>query len=373
MGGVAVLAVVLIAAFVISRRPSATEPAVDRQAQAVFSLAIEAQLDAARRSLEFKDPEGAIAAAERALQFDPENVSAQQIIAQARASLDQVEGLAQRARSAAAAGNLDEASAALSLVLDIMPKHPVAAELSEQLASRFKARADTASREMKQTAEAARSAGASSLRAYSEATAQARQGETAYANRQYTAASQHFAEAQRSYEASRRDARDLAARRAADAAAAAAATTPPPVVMPTATVAPAPVVRATPVPTAPPVAAPPAPTATPAPRPVRNDDAAVREVVANLARAIEEKDMALYKRLRPDLTGDEERRLADAFRNVASQEVDYRIDDLSINGDAATVRVTRSGRVSGQNVPSVRQVLRLARRGGGWVIAEIGQ
>jgi hypothetical protein len=96
-------------------------------------------------------------------------------------------------------------------------------------------------------------------------------------------------------------------------------------------------------------------------------------VVANLKKAIEDKDLGLYKKVRPGLTADEERRLRDAFQNVASQQVDYAVDAVAIEGDKATVRVTRSGRVSGQAMPAVRQVLRLTRAESGWVIVEIGQ
>ena len=273
----------------------------------------------------------------------------------------------------AEAGDLDGASRSLARVLDVMPKHPVAAELSEKLASRFKAKADDASKEMKRAAEAARRAGASSLRAYADGAGYANQGEAAYGRKQYTEAVQRFAEARRAYEAAGRDAQDSAAKRAA-AAVATKAAEPPPV-----TVAATPLsVPATPPPTPAaaaqtPVATPPPATPPPAQKPVVDDDAAVRQVVARLKQAIEQKDLALYKRLRPDLKPDEERRLRDAFQNVTSQQVDYTVDSVSVDGDKATLRVTRSGRVSGQAVPAVRQVLKLARTESGWVITEIGQ
>jgi hypothetical protein len=106
---------------------------------------------------------------------------------------------------------------------------------------------------------------------------------------------------------------------------------------------------------------------------VVDDEAAVRQVVARLKQAIEQKDLSLYKKLRPDLKPDEEKRLRDAFQNVASQQVDYSVDSVSVEGDKATLRVTRNGRVSGQAVPAVRQTLRLSRTENGWVITEIGQ
>ena len=122
-----------------------------------------------------------------------------------------------------------------------------------------------------------------------------------------------------------------------------------------------------------PVATPPPATPPPAQKPVVDDQAALRQVVARLKEAIEQKDLSLYKRLRPGLKPDEERRLRDAFQNVTSQQVDFSVDSISVDGDKATLKVTRSGRVSGQAVPSVRQVLKLTRTENGWVITEIGQ
>ena len=370
----AIAAIAVVALVLLLRRPAAPAPSPDdRQAKAVFSVAIEAQLDAARKSLEYKDPEGAIAAAQKALQFDPGNAAAQDITSRARALLDLVEADAREARRAAEAGDLDGASRSLAKVLDVMPKHPVAAELSEKLASRFKARADDASKEMKKAAETARRAGASSLRAYADGANYASQGETAYGRKQYTEAVQRFAEARRAYETAGRDAADLAAKKAATPVAAKAVEPPPMTVAPTPLPAPA-----TPPPTPfavaqTAVATPPPATPPPAQKPAVDDQAAVRQVVARLKEAIEQKDLSLYKRLRPDLKPDEERRLRDAFQNVTSQQVDFTVDSVSVDGDRATLKVTRSGRVSGQSVPSVRQVLKLARTENGWVITEIGQ
>jgi len=370
----AIVAIAVVALVVLLRRPETPAAAPDdRQARAVFSVAIEAQLDAARKSLEYKDPEGAIAAAQKALQFDPGNLAAQDITTRARALLDGVEADAREARRMAEAGDLDGASRSLARVLDVMPKHPVAAELSEKLASRFKAKADDASKEMKRAAEAARRAGASSLRAYADGASYANQGEAAYGRKQYTEAVQRFAEARRAYEAAGRDAQDTAAKRAAAAVATKAAEPPPVTVVATPLSVPA-TPHPTPAATAQaPVVTPPPATPPPAQKPVVDDDAAVRQVVARLKQAIEQKDLALYKRLRPDLKPDEERRLRDAFQNVTSQQVDYTVDSVSVDGDKATLRVTRSGRVSGQAVPAVRQVLKLARTESGWVITEIGQ
>jgi serine/threonine protein kinase len=367
IGAAAVAAAILAGAvLVVGRLQAPAAVPVDGQTRALVSVAVEAQLDAARRSLEFKDLEGAVAAAGKALRLDPGNSEAADINRRARASLEEVEKFAATAREAAQAGDLDAASKALSRVLALMPKHPVAGELAAQLDSRFKSQADAASREMTGAAEGARRAGASSLRSYAEAANLAGRAESAYRAKQYTEAARQFSEAQRAYEASRRDAQQLAARPTPPPA-----TAPPPppkvaVVAPT-TLAP------TPAPTAPPTLAAAPPPSTAAPRPTPNDEGVVRQLVANLGRAIEEKDLALYKRLRPNLSAEDERRLRDAFRNVSSQQVDYRVDAITFEGDKATVRVTRTGSVSGQAVPPVRQLLHLTRSDAGWVIAEIGQ
>ena len=372
--GATVIAVLMLGgAVVLLKRPQAPVAATeDRQAKTLVSVAVETQLDAARRSLEFKDLEGAIAAAGKALQLDPGNAAAQDLLERARATLDEVESVARVAREAAEAGDLDAASKALSRVLALMPKHPVAGELSVQLASRFKAQADAASTEMNRAAETARRAGASSLRAYADAAALAARAESAYDKKQYTEAAQHFLEAQRAYEVSRRDARQLAAKPSPPPATTTAAEAPPTtsaVAVPTSPPTPFPTLA----PTAPPPTAAATPMATPLPKTTLGDEAAVRQLVASFGRAIEEKDLALYKKLRPGLTAEDERRLRDAFNNVSSQQVDYRVDAISIEGDKATLRVTRSGRVSGQTVPPVRQVLHLARSDTGWVIVEVGQ
>lgn len=367
----AIVAAVVVALVVLLRPPAATVAKPDdRQTKAVFGVAIEAQLDAARKSLEYKDPEGAINAAQKALQFDPGNALAQEILERARGLLEGVEADAREARRAADAGDLEAASKALAKVLEVMPKHPVAAELSEKLASRFKSRADEAAKEMTRAAEGARRAGGSSLRAYADGASLANQANAAYGRKQYTEAAQRFAESRRAYDTAGRDAQELAARRAAAPGPSKAVEVPPPT-----TVTPPPATpQPTPVAVAPaPVSTPPPSTPPPAQKPVEDDEAAVRQVVVRLKQAIEQKDLSLYKQLRPGLKPEEERRLRDAFQNVSSQQVDYSVDAVSVEGDKATLRVTRTGRVSGQSVPPVRQVLKLARTPSGWVITEIGQ
>ena len=82
-----------------------------------------------------------------------------------------------------------------------------------------------------------------------------------------------------------------------------------------------------------------APVASPTPRPPAgvSDEVQVRQLIAEFARAIEEKDVALYKRLRPTLSDEDERKLRTAFDNVRSQEVRLNIDNLTLESNKAGV------------------------------------
>ena len=149
---------------------------------------------------------------------------------------------------------------------------------------------------------------------------------------------------------------------------------PPPVA--TLPAAPAPVVTPVEPPPAPPAPAvrPPAETVKlPAASP--SEESAIREVIASYERAIETKNIALFRSVRPGLSAAEESRLRESFRQVVSQEVNIRILDLKISGASATVRLSRvdtivsAGRRQTQNS---QQTLQLNKTASGWVITEIG-
>ena len=72
-----------------------------------------------------------------------------------------------------------------------------------------------------------------------------------------------------------------------------------------------------------------------------NADAAIREVLATLERAIETKDMTLYRSVRPTLSVDEASRVRAGFEAVESQQVDLRILSIDVQGDQAVVRLSR--------------------------------
>jgi hypothetical protein len=158
-----------------------------------------------------------------------------------------------------------------------------------------------------------------------------------------------------------------------------APTVAPPAAPPSAATAKPPVV---PAPVAPPTVAPPTVERTPAaPTPAaaeraaaERDQAAIRQIVARYGRAIETKDMALFRAIKPNLSADEERRLQEGFRAVTSQRVSLNVVSIDHQGDAASVLVQRHDTIRAggrEQTADSQQLLRFARTASGWVIVEI--
>ncbi|MFN7914950.1 MAG: protein kinase [Vicinamibacterales bacterium] len=112
----------------------------------------------------------------------------------------------------------------------------------------------------------------------------------------------------------------------------------------------------------------------PAPPSRSDEEAAIRRVVASYGRAIETKDIALFRTVKPNLTRDEERRLQEGFRAVASQQVRLTVQSLDLRDQAATVVAQRHDQIEAggrrQSVDS-RQTFTLARTAAGWTITDI--
>lgn len=105
------------------------------------------------------------------------------------------------------------------------------------------------------------------------------------------------------------------------------------------------------------------------------DDASIRRVVATYARAIETKNIALFRSVKPNLSIDEQRRLEEGFSAVARQTVALTVLSISRKGQQAVVVLRRRDTIQAggreQTVES-QQTLTLARIGESWVISEIG-
>lgn len=98
----------------------------------------------------------------------------------------------------------------------------------------------------------------------------------------------------------------------------------------------------------------------------------MRAVIRTYERAIETKNLDLYRSVRPGLSGAEESRLRASFKEVESQQVDITVEDLRIEGRNATVRLSRrdimtlnGGR---RQTASSRQTLQLEKTASGWII-----
>jgi serine/threonine protein kinase len=143
--------------------------------------------------------------------------------------------------------------------------------------------------------------------------------------------------------------------------------------------APAPEPAAPPKPTPPPApiaATPPAERTQPsvAPPSAEDDDAAIRRLMTTYGTAIERKDLALFRSVKPNLSAEEERRLQEGFRAVTSQQVDITILSIQKRGDEATVVLRRRDTIQagGRQLTSSReQTLALTRTGRGWMIVDI--
>ena len=148
---------------------------------------------------------------------------------------------------------------------------------------------------------------------------------------------------------------------------------PEPAAAPPASVQPAPPPRAAapPEPT-PPAATPPAQTQA-APSVAESDDAAIRRVIQTYKRAIETKDIALFRSVRPNLTRADETVLMNSFKQIDSQQIDLRVENLRIDGRTASAQIVRrdtlitAGR---RQVQNSTQTLRFQKTDAGWFIAE---
>ena len=139
------------------------------------------------------------------------------------------------------------------------------------------------------------------------------------------------------------------------------------------------------MPPAPPVVAEPAP-ALPAASPRREtesapatptaeqDEAAIKRLIGSYGRAIESKDLALFRSIKPNLSAAEERRLQEGFRAVASQRVSLTVNSIDRKGDRAVVSVRRRDTIEvggRQQTAETQQTLTVTRDNGGWVIVDI--
>jgi len=130
---------------------------------------------------------------------------------------------------------------------------------------------------------------------------------------------------------------------------------------------------APPPPTLPPPRAPPAVSSTPS---VAQEEAAIREALATYERALESENLDLFRRIKPNLSADEAQRLQSSFDAMDSHELGLEIQSIVIEGDRATVNLTRRDVIvfrGRSNESSRTQTFMLAKIAGSWIITQIGQ
>jgi len=301
---------------------------------------------------------------EQMYKHDP--AKARQILDQAKTTLQQLDEAANAARAAVSAGDTEKAAAALQTVMAINPNHPVAAELSRQLDGAFQSQANGARQSMQAARLAAERVRANSVQGFSEATALAGEAEGLFKSGAYTAATQKFLESQSRFDRARRTAEE---RVSTPPPTSMAQFTPPPPTQPPVTLPPA----TQPPVTAPPITAPP-PTRPPATAPPTtvNEEPAVRRVIGEYKRALENRDLGLFKAIKPNTSPEDEKKLRDSFGAIKSWQVGITIDSVQLDGDQALVRVSRRDTVNGQNTRPQSQTFTLVKVPGGWTIRDIG-
>jgi len=103
------------------------------------------------------------------------------------------------------------------------------------------------------------------------------------------------------------------------------------------------------------------------------EETAIRRVIDDYARAIERKDLDLFKTVKPNLTSDEEKRARSAFASVQSQVVRITFVSIDVKERQAVVKVTRRDTINGSIPGAFPQTFNMTKGHAGWVIDGIGR
>ena len=99
----------------------------------------------------------------------------------------------------------------------------------------------------------------------------------------------------------------------------------------------------------------------------------IRKVLEAYVRAVEAKDMEMFRTVKPNLTEEEEKRARAAFKSIQSQVVKMNVVSLDVKDGKATVKVSRRDTINGSIVSSFPQTFSLAKETAGWTIQDIGR
>ena len=346
--GVVIAVGVVAAAIGYFRRPAVSDAPATTAAASSSAALVQSRLESAERSLQAKQYRDAQREADEVLVAAPGHAQAIAVRERAIAQLRQAEAGLERARKMIQAGDVRGAVRALDEARTIDPFAPGLIEVSQLMADRFKSQAEAAELELQRARAAVPAQRAAASPAPPPAPSRSAATPPAPAE---------------------------ASRESSAAIVPAAPQAPPPV--------PSPIAEPR-TQTEPPESA----AIKPAPSPVAerqppadavresDDDSAIRAVVAAYARAIESKDLALFRSIKPNLRAEEERRIQQGFRAVSSQKVNVTIASIDRRGDQASVLLRRQDIIEAsgrrQSADS-RQTMTLAKSKGAWVIVEIGR
>lgn len=105
----------------------------------------------------------------------------------------------------------------------------------------------------------------------------------------------------------------------------------------------------------------------------KSQEEAVRRLLQSYEKAIETKDLSLFRSVKPNLSAEEERRLRKAFDSTRTHEVSITVEGLECQEGHCLARLTRRDTLDGSIVSSFPQTLRIAQGPEGFVIEEIGR
>jgi len=261
-------------------------------------------------------------------------------------------------------------------VLAIDPNHPVAGELSAKLNRYFRGQAEDARKELEQARLAAERGKAGALPPFAQAAVAAREAERLFTGLQFAVATRKFLEGRDGFARALRlaEAQQAAARIPPTTVAASASARSPlplPFTPPTAAPAPTAATAASIAPSVPPSLAT-VPRPTPTALGAAADEATVRKTVDEYARAIQAKDIELFRTVKPNLSADEEKRLRAIFKQFKSYKVTIVVSSIQFEGAEAKVRVSRQDTIDGNPI-RLQQLLTMTRGPSGWTIRDIGQ
>jgi serine/threonine protein kinase len=360
---ITLLVVVLIAgiAYFVSQRSVKSPETTARGPAQVLSPN---PLELATASLQAKNYRAALAFSEQALQTAPNQPDALRIRDAAQSMIARFDEAVATARNLLAAGDTDGVAAALDTARAIDPTAPAIGDLSTRLMNEFKSQAEAARKER-----------------------QARPPSPATSPPQRRASSEPQVTVERPRNPEPPAPLPVPPPPVQTAPAPTPQTVPVPIpASPEAAAAPTPPPTPEPAPrtgqptppaaTYAPAARDSAPAPTPAPAPVEDDDAAIRRIVATYARAIETKDIDLFRSVKPNLSSVEQRRVEESFRSVASQRVAITILSVDRRGQEAAVRLRRRDTIQAggrEQTSESQQTMTLIRTAAGWTIREIGR